>query len=269
MIAAHAQIEGARVVVDHIRAHAGQLAFTGDYSYQPGAFRPHRLRLRAASWSAADLEAECMPTLRRSSSFIARALGRAAAMPDWLRGRSADATVQIDALTVAGARLGNLHARVLWDGPRVELDNLQGKLESAALTGRLVIGLRGARPTYRLSAKVKGLSWQSGKLDAEGTVDAAGAGTQLLASLVSEGTFSGTGFDFGQPTPYRAASGAYALIWSQGAPRFKLTSLSLRAEDDTYTGYGATQDDGKLLLVLTDGTKEIRMSGPPMKLKLE
>src|ERR1035441_6743394 len=73
---AHAQIDGARVVLDRIDAQAGKLAFTGDYRYEPGVPRPHRLRLRAESWDAADLEAELMPTLRRSTNLFARALGR-------------------------------------------------------------------------------------------------------------------------------------------------------------------------------------------------
>ena len=81
---AHAQIDGARVVLDRIDAQAGKLAFTGDYRYEPGVARPHRLHLRAESWDAADLEAELMPTLRRSTNLIARALGRPM-VTDWLR----------------------------------------------------------------------------------------------------------------------------------------------------------------------------------------
>ena len=37
----------------------------------------------------------------------------------------------------------------------------------------------------------------------------------------------------------------------------------------SYTGRGATQDDGRLLLVLTNGAKEVRVSGPPDKLLVE
>jgi hypothetical protein len=265
---AHARIEGAHVAIDRIHGNAGQLKFTGDYTYQPGAARPHRLHLRAAQWDAADLEAQCMPTLRRASSLFARALGRVP-MPDWLRTRAADATLQIDSLVLADLPLENLRARLAWDGPRIELENVQAKLEGASLTGRLSVNLRGARPVYSFAGRVKGLSWQSGKLDAEGTIDTAGIGRQLVANLVSAGTFAGTALDLGQVAPYRSASGAYTLAWAQGVPRFRFTSLSLRGEDDTYTGHGATQDDGKLLLLLSDGTKEIRVSGSPAKLRLE
>ena len=45
--------------------------------------------------------------------------------------------------------------------------------------------------------------------------------------------------------------------------------MSLRTEDETYTGRGATQDDGRLLILLTSGAKEMRMSGTLAKLKVE
>jgi hypothetical protein len=45
--------------------------------------------------------------------------------------------------------------------------------------------------------------------------------------------------------------------------------LSLRAEDETYTGRGATQDDGRLLIVLNNGSKEMRMTGTVAALKVD
>ena len=59
------------------------------------------------------------------------------------------------------------------------------------------------------------------------------------------------------------------MAWSAIAPRLRLTGLTLRTEDDTYTGRGATQDDGRMLLVLTSGAKELRVSGPLDKLRVE
>ena len=64
LASARAQIDGARVVLDRVEAQAGKLAFTGEYRYEPGTARPHRLRLRAAEVDAADLEPNSLPTLR-------------------------------------------------------------------------------------------------------------------------------------------------------------------------------------------------------------
>jgi hypothetical protein len=46
---ARAQIDGARVVMDHIAAQTGKLPFAAEYRYEPATTRPHRLRLRAES----------------------------------------------------------------------------------------------------------------------------------------------------------------------------------------------------------------------------
>jgi len=115
---------------------------------------------------------------------------------------------------------------------------------------------------------VKGLTWQAGKLDGQGVIETSGTGLQLVTHLTADGTFTGTGFDFGGLTG-RAVSGNYSLAWGLTAPRLRLTALNLRTDDDTYTGRGATQDDGRLLVLLSDGSKELRVSGPWDKLRLE
>jgi hypothetical protein len=267
LASAHAQIDGARIVLDHIEAQAGKSVFSGSYSYEPGAARPHRLRLHSAALDAAQVEAEWMPTLRRSNGIIARALGRSS-LPDWLKQREVDGAIQIDDLLIAGAHIGNLRAHLLWDVTRVQLDILQAKLDRTAITGTLAVNLRGTRPSYKLEGKVKGWNWQTGKLDGEGTVETSGTGLQLAANLTSDGTFTGTGLDFGGLTS-RSVSGNYSLAWALTGPRVKLTALTLRTDDDSYTGHGATQDDGRLVVVLTDGVKEVRVSGPLDKLKVE
>jgi hypothetical protein len=200
--------------------------------------------------------------LHRSSNLIARALGRAP-LPDWLRERKLEGSIQIGDLQLADTHLQNVRARLLWDVTSVDLVALQAKLDRASIAGALSISLAGPRPAYRLTGSVKALNWQSGKLDAEGTLRTSGTGEEILANLKSEGTFSGSGMDFG------ALAGSYVMAWAQGAPRLRLTELSLRAEDETYTGRGATQDDGRLLILLNNGSKEMRMTGTVAALKVD
>jgi hypothetical protein len=261
-------IDGRRLAVDRMDASLGKLEFTGDYRYEPGTLRPHRLRLRAGSWDAADLEAEFMPTLRRNTNLIARTLGRPM-VTGWMRQRNVDGGVQLDELTLAGARIERLRGRVLWDVGHVELDNLQGAIGQTALSGRLDIDLRGSRPTYRLAGKVKNLAWQSGTIDAEGALESFGAGSQLLTNLSVEGGFSGASLDLGTLGLARTATGAFNLSWSQTGPRLRLSNLSVQTVDETLTGRGATQDDGRLLVLLTNGARETRMTGSLAKLHVE
>jgi len=267
LVSANAQIEGARVMLDRIQARVGLNAFSGSYTYEPGAARPHRVRLRAAKLDAAALEAEWMPTLRRNPGLLARALGRSN-LPDWLKLRDVDGVVQVDDLAIAGAHLANVRSHVLWDAARVQFEDLQARFDKAAITGALAVNLRGTRPSYRLDAKVKGLNWQAGKLDGQGVIETSGTGLQLATNLTADGTFTGSGLDFGGLTG-RTVSGNYSLAWGITVPRLRLTGLNVRSEDDIYTGRGATQEDGRLVVLLSDGVKELRVSGPWDKLRVE
>ena len=264
---ARARIDGSRVTLDHVAASIGKLSFAGEYSYEPGVAHPHRLRLTSPAVDAADLETEMEPTLRRAG-LLARALGRAS-VPDWLKERSVEGTVRIDDLAVAGSHWENVRTQVLWDVTRVTFGAIQANLDGAALTGKLTVSLRGARPSYALAAKLSGLPWQDGKVDVEGTLATSGMGAQLLANLTSQGTFSGSGVDFGADPPFRAVAGAYSLEWWQSGPRLRLTGLNLHAGGETYTGRGATQDDGRLTILVANGAKEIRMTGTLANLKVE
>jgi hypothetical protein len=267
LASANAQIERARVALDHIQAQVGKNIFTGTYAYEPGAARPHRVRLRAAKLDAAALEAEWMPTLRRNPGLLARALGRPS-LPDWLRQYEVDGMVQVDDLSIAGAHLQNLRTHVLWDVTRVQLQDLQANFDKAAISGAAAVNLRGTRPTYRLDARVKGFNWQAGKLDGQAALETSGTGLQLVTNLTAEGTFTGAGLDFGGLLG-RAVSGNYSLAWGLTAPKLRLTGLNLRSDNGTYGGQGGTQDDGRLVVTLTDGVKEVRVSGPWDKLRVE
>ncbi len=265
---AHAQIEGARVTLDRVSARAGKLAFTGDYRYEPSAARPHRLHVRAAEVDAADLETEFAPTLRRNTGLLAQAFGRSR-LPDWLRNRGLEGTVQIGDLSLAGARFEGLRARVTWVAEHVDLDALQATSSGAAVSGRLAINLRGLQPSYVLTAKLKGLDYLTGKIDAEGTIESFGTGAQLLTNLSSEGTFSGTGWDLGAQDLIRGMEGAFHLTWAPTGPRLHLTDVTLRDAEDVYTGNGATEANGHVILLLTSGGREMRVSGPLAKLRVE
>ena len=267
LTSARAQIDRSRIVLDRVQGSLGKIAFTGDYRYEPGAARPHRLRLHAAAVDASELETEAMPTLRRAG-LLASALGRAAA-PPWLRERALEGTVEIEEVTLPGAHLSNVKARLVWDGTRLELQGLQAGLSGAALTGVLSVNMRAARPAYRFTGKIKGLSWQDGKTDVEGTFETAGFGAALLANVTSEGSFAASGVDFGPASPFRAAAGAYSLEWWQGAPRLRLTGLTLRTADGAFTGRGATQDDGRIVILLSDGVREMRLTGAITNLRVE
>jgi hypothetical protein len=231
IVSARVGIDGARLAVDHLAARTGAVSFSGDYRYEPNTARPHRLRIRAASLTAADLETELLPTLRPNSSLLARALGRGNT-PTWLRERKVEGTVQIDDLELAGIHLERLRARLLWNVGHLDFPSFDARLDRALVAGSLAVTLASRSPSYKLIAQVRGLNWQASKVDAEGTLQTSGTGDQLLANI-------------------------------------RLADLSLRTEDGIYVGRGATQEDGRLLIILTNGTREMRMTGTLAALKLD
>jgi hypothetical protein len=43
----------------------------------------------------------------------------------------------------------------------------------------------------------------------------------------------------------------------------------VRTEEETYLGRGATQDDGRLIVLLNNGAHEMKMTGTLAKLRVE
>ncbi len=258
------------MVLDRIDARAGKGVVEGEYRYEPGTPRPHRVRLVLPETDAADLEAELMPSLHRSRGLLARALGiRRAPVPDWLRERHLEGTVQIASLKLADYALENLRARLLWDTTRLELPDLQARVGGGTLSGRLDVSLRGAQPAYALAARFKGVEFKSGKLDAQAEIKTSGLGVAVLANLHSTGTFSGRLLEIDPLPAMKTASGSFTLGWSPSGATLALVDVQLSAGGDTYTGRGATQPDGTVLFQLSSGSKEMRVTGTLAKLRLD
>jgi len=265
---ANAHIQGPSVVLDHMHVRAGKIQATGEYRYEPGAVRPHRVRVAVAELDAAELERVLTPVLERRGSLIARALRRVP-VPDWLQSRHVDGTVQIGALTIGDLRLEKVRARLLWDALKAELGGIQARMENGTVSGTLSVNLRGARPVYRLTAKARTMDFRGGKIDTESVLETAGSGADLMTNLRAEGTFNGHGMEMASLPPMKTVSGSYKYAWSRNLPRLQLIDLQLATGTEVFTGHGATQEDGRLLVQLSSGTREMRVSGSLAQLHVD
>ncbi len=256
-----AHIDGAKLRVDKIVARVGAADLVGDYHYEPGAVRPHRFRLTIPKIDGAELERLLLPTLRRNQGFLARTLGIGKPeVPDWLANRFMDGTIQIGKLTVGDKELNDVRARVRWSGPQAELLDGEARLENGMAYGRIAANLTGREPVYNVSFHLDSLDFKGGKMDADGRIRTSGLGPELLANAHSEGSFSGRELDI-----CKTASGCYRLDW----PRFRLTELQMQVGADLFIGRGAMQEDGRLVLELSSGAKEMRVSGALAQLAVE
>jgi hypothetical protein len=171
-----------------------------------------------------------------------------------------EGAIQIGKLTIGDNEFEDVRARVRWSGVRVDLFEAEARFENGTAYGRISANLAGRLPVYRASFHLDALDFKGGKLDADGRVETSGLGAELVANVHSEGSFTGRELDI-----CKLASGCYRLEW----PRLRLTEVQMQMGPDLFIGRGATQEDGRLLLDLSSGARQMRVSGLLGQLAIE
>ena len=247
-----------QVTVTRIRAKAGNVPFTGEYRWTTDTTQPQRFRLQIPEAASTEIERLFQPTTSREGGLIARTLrlGAAGATPEWLTQRNVEGTVSIQSLIVADTRFSISSPRVSWIGDAVKVSAIQGKAADASLSGDLLVDLSGRAPVYRFDGKLEDVAYKGGKLDFAGKVIATGTGASLLASVNAEGTLRGRAVAFSPEAEFRRVAGQFSVSMTPAGPKWKLSALELTQGSDSYSGDGATQADGKLVLDLISGGRQ-------------
>jgi hypothetical protein len=254
-------LTGNRAVANRLKAKIGDIAFTGDYRWEPTAARPHKFRLHVEEADLAELNRLLAPTLVRQSGLLETLRIGSSTIPDWLKDRRAEATVSIGKLDL-GDRAAHVEtARMVWDQGKVRFEDIQGLLEESPVKGTLTINLEGRAPQYHFKGEMDNVAYKGGLVDFEGTADADGSGLQLAATGRAEGTFKARSVSFAPDADFRTAAGRFELknaLW-------KLSNMELTQGTDSLTGSGASQPDGRMVLELvTARNKQVRYSGTMM-----
>jgi len=248
-------VNGKKLAVNRIRAAEGDIAFTGDYRWEPGTVHPHKFHLTIPTADAAALRGALAPALERDAGFFARTLRLSSAqLPEWIRTRRADGTVTIGALTVGDTTVRVEAARVIWDAAQVRLTGLNALLDQAPLSGELTVMLAGRAPHYRFEGKLSEVPYKGGKLDFEGSAE--GEGPDVLASMHAEGRVHARSIAFAPEAEFRAASACFEF----SEQRWRLSQVEAAQGSENYTGSGATQADGRLTLDLTSHGRAVHYS---------
>lgn len=257
-------LNGARIAVSRIRAKAGAIAFTGEYRWEPAAVRPHKFRIAVPEADLAELERLWLPALVREPGFLARTLRFSSPpLPDWLNARRADGTLSVELLTLGDLQASIGGVRLLWDGPVVRFVRLDARVDQSSLNGELAVDLSHRSPHYRLDGKLQDVAYKGGTLDFEGTLEADGSGTQIPASARAEGRVRGHSIAFTPDADFRSIAGCFEMFSSPEGPHWKLSGLEVVQGGDTYTGAGATQADGRLVLDLVNHGRPFRYISAP------
>ena len=178
-------------VVKRMSMTVAGIAAQGEYRYETGDAHPHRFRVWLPSADAQDLETALVHTLSRGSILAyAFNFGRAPE-PDWLRNMHAEGSIEAGILALGGSRISGMRTNLVWDGTNVSLTGLTGHMADGTFAGDAIIHLAGRQPHYEMTGSLSGFPWQGGTLTATGALTTSGTGTDLLANLQAEGTFTG------------------------------------------------------------------------------
>jgi hypothetical protein len=262
LASASVQMNGDGIQLTRMHGRAGTVKFDGEYRYQATALHPHRLRLTIPELQIADAERLMLPALRRTQGFLARTFRlRDQPLPKWLAERDADITVQVPGLMNGESLLGELRAHAVWRGASINVSDVEWRMEDTHASGKMAVNLAKAEPAYQLNGTMENFDYRSGQLDVDGEFTTSGIGPELLLNLRSKGTFEGRGIVLAPDAEMRVVSGAYRVAAANGIPRLLLSNVQVSQGADTLVGQGSSQPDGHLVLELTSGRRQVRLTG--------
>lgn len=244
-------ISGARVTLARMRGKAGAIRFNGEY-------RAGNLILDIPEADLSEIERILMPTLQRKQDLLSRFRLRAPAAPDWLRERKLTAAVRIGKLLAAGQEWQINSATLDWNGTQARIANLSARQGDVLAEGAVLVDLAGFGPAYRGQGKVGGLAWKGGAMALDAKFDTRGTGVSTLSNARAEGTFEGENVAFAPEADFKTVTGEFD--WTAPS-KLRVRNLQAAQGFETLTGQGATQADGKLVLDLTSGRRQVKAAG--------
>jgi hypothetical protein len=252
-------VDGGKVEVQNLRGRVGPISIQADYRFDT-AGGPHFMRLALAEVELGELERLLLPTLSRSQGLLANLRFRRAPIPDWLKDRDINGSVQIKKLVREETPICAFKAHMTWTAAVAELNNVTCSDEDMAATGRIAVNLAGGVPQYHLSGQVQNLDFRDGKIDLAGQFSAGGLGRELLVNATSKGTFAGRDMRFSSETVMEEISGGFEL--GGIVPRLVLTKIQASDGIDTFTGQGSSLADGRFSLeLMTAGKRQVKLTG--------
>ncbi len=250
------QMQKDQIVLSRMHGRAGTIGFDGEYRYSAKSDRLDRLRLSIDKLELAEAERVLLPTLARQQGFLERALRlQRRPVPEWLKARAIDGSLQVRSLRSGENELGSVRGRIAWNGTRVDFPGLESKEGS----GKLAIDLSGPVPRYTLAGQLRGIDYRGGTLDLEGVLETQGLGNALALNAKSDGTFDGNGLTLAADTEVDEISGDYHL---EAGAHLIVSKVQVTQGPEVLHGQGASQADGRLVLELTTtARKPVRMTG--------
>ncbi len=260
---ASVELQPTQLQMNRIHARAGAVSLEGDYRKMLDSEQPDRVRITVPELQVAELERIFMPTLRRQEGFLARTFRwQRAPIPEWLKERQVEGSIQIKSLLLDDTTLGSIRTRVVWNRLHLQFPGLETHLDDMDGTGKLTVNLTNALPQYRLSGRLNSVRYRDGKLDVLGVFESEGIGPALFGNATAEGTFSASAISLAADTEVDEMSGEFHLEPGATIPHLALSKLEVTQGANVLHGQGASTADGRIVLDLTtSGRKPVRLTG--------
>ncbi len=253
---ASVNISGPRMSVTRIRGRVGSVPFQGSYQRER-AGQTDRMSIEIADAELGELQTLLLPSLKRDTGLLARFRFRSIQVPEWLRSRRIDGTVRIDKLTFGDQEWKLGAARLVWDGSSVDLSGISAEQNGAEASGQISVDMRGALPRYHASGRLENIEYRDGTLTVDGSLDSSGFGEDVLSRVQGTGEFSGENLNLAPEVQFRTISGSFEI---QSGGKVKLLGVQAIQGLESYSGQGITQADGRLVLDLTTGKRQVRVA---------
>jgi len=256
-------LDAGKIEVSNLRGRVGSIPILADYRFD-AAGGPHFMRLTLPEVELAAIERLLLPTLYRNQGILANLRLRRAQIPDWLKDRDIEGSIQIKRLRRDGAPVCAFKARLAWTGTTAELNNASCVEDDMSAQGRIVVNLGGRVPQYHLAGQVQNLDYHEGRLDLTGQFDSSGLGRELLINASSKGSFTGRDLRLSPDMSMRDITGVFDL----GGLGMSLTKIQANDGVDTFTGQGSSLADGHFVLeLITSARRQVKLSGSLLPLR--
>jgi AsmA family len=251
-------LAGEHLDIPGFSATIGDRSISGDYHYDGHSRRKERVRLKLAEASVEDFQNWLEPVFGSPGFFGRFRFGRRS-QPAWLLERFVDGDLRIGALSVGGNEIGSVETRFQWTGPELKTSSLIVDLPAGVIHGQGSVDFRGDRPHYRFAGELHGYPWKAGQLDATGSFETVGLGSDALLNLRASGEFQASDVDVTRDFNLNSLSGAFDVSFDEGWSRFVLSNVEAERESELWRGNGASQKDGSLVFELVNGSRQMRV----------
>ena len=173
--------------------------------------------------------------------------------------RNLEGDFAVNHFAVNGLELGELSSHFVWESTNLDITSLLLKLGVGRIDGSGSVDIASYQPRYNFTARLIGIPWAGGSINAEAEMQSSGIGPESLQHLQAAGSFSGDDLSLSADESFTKLSGLFDFSLANGWPDFRLSKVEASDGDDEWTGEAASQSDGKLVFDFRSAGRQKRI----------